>query len=130
MCGLVCAGGVSGLSGIETTHCGAELAMQRSEKMICVDQLVKYTIGGRRHIFHYACHMFADDNDLESLHHIARLMSLKREWFQDKSYPSHYDLIGKGKREMALSHGAVEVSRHYPVLIRRRKEREDESMLR
>lgn len=93
--------------------------------MICVDPMVKYTSGGYPygHSSWEACHLFADDDDMESLHHVARLLGLKRGWFQDGRYPPHYDLFGKGKREAALAHGAREVSRRHPVQLRRRKER-------
>lgn len=93
--------------------------------MICVDPMVKYTSRGYPygHSAWGGCHLFADDGDQESLHHVARLIGLRREWFQEDSYPPHYDLIGRDKRELALAYGATEVSRRYPIQVRRRKEK-------
>ncbi len=88
--------------------------------MICVDPSVKYTTGYRRYSAHMACYMFSDDGDLESLHHIGRLIGLRREWFQQDNDPPHYDLIGKGKRDLAVAYGATEVSRRYPIRVRRK----------
>ena len=89
--------------------------------MICVDPMVESFV--RKHrlaCFRWPrCHMFADDDDMESLHHLARLMGLRREWFQSDRYPPHYDLFGKGKRDAALAYGAKEVSQRYPVELRR-----------
>ncbi len=94
--------------------------------MICIDPLVKYASSTpyRYHGSWYACHMFASDDDLESLHHMAQLIGLRREWFQEKRYPPHYDLIGKAKRQLALACGAQEVSRQYAVLMDRRRRNE------
>ena len=52
------------------------------------------------------CHMMADD--LTELHDMARKLGLKRLWFQQENYP-HYD-IGKGKRILAVSLGAKEIT--------------------
>ena len=45
------------------------------------------------------------DGDLEELHSFARLLGLKREWFQDKRHP-HYDLFGP-LAQRALKLGAL-----------------------
>ena len=52
-----------------------------------------------------ACHMFADT--VEELHEMARVVRLKRSWFQSKSVP-HYDLT-KGMRYKAIKAGAKEI---------------------
>lgn len=44
------------------------------------------------------------DGDVEELHAFAKLIGLKREWFQDGKHP-HYDIVGK-KRFKALQWGA------------------------
>lgn len=50
-----------------------------------------------------SCHMIADT--LEELHAMADRIGLKREWFQERSFP-HYDLIAS-RRERAIRAGAV-----------------------
>jgi Protein of unknown function (DUF4031) len=49
------------------------------------------------------CHMVADT--VEELHEFARLLGLKRGWFQERTMYPHYD-ITLGVRERALSMGA------------------------
>lgn len=46
--------------------------------------------------------------DLDELHALAEKIGLKREWFQDKTFP-HYD-VQRRKRELAIQNGAVEIS--------------------
>ena len=48
------------------------------------------------------CHMIASTE--KELHEMADKIGINRRWFQDKSIP-HYD-ISKGKRELAIKHGA------------------------
>lgn len=45
--------------------------------------------------------------DLAELHKFARLLGLKRAWFQDRTFP-HYDLV-RSKRKLALQNGAVAI---------------------
>jgi hypothetical protein len=45
--------------------------------------------------------------DLNELHSFAKGLGLKREWFQDKTFP-HYDLTAT-KRKIAITRGAVEI---------------------
>lgn len=52
------------------------------------------------------CHMMADE--VIELHDMAKQLGLKRLWFQQANYP-HYD-IGKGKRIIAISLGAIEIT--------------------
>ena len=54
-----------------------------------------------------SCHLVADS--IEELHGFAKLLGLRRGWFQDKSL-AHYDLT-VGKRAAALRMGAKEASR-------------------
>ena len=51
-------------------------------------------------------HMIADTE--KELHAMADKIGLKREWFQNKVWP-HYD-VGAGKRDLAVRHGAIEVT--------------------
>ncbi len=63
-------------------------------------------------------HMMADT--LEELHEMAYKIGLKREWFQNhKKYP-HYD-VSLSKRNLAIKHGAREVTPIELVKIMRRK---------
>lgn len=57
--------------------------------------------------FNGSCHMWADS--LFELHEMARLLGLKREWFQKRPNFPHYDL-SPGKRAQALRLGAREFS--------------------
>lgn len=53
-----------------------------------------------------SCHMFADT--LEELHILAKLIGLKKQWFQDHTNFPHYDL-NESKRNLVLKYGAVAV---------------------
>lgn len=53
------------------------------------------------------CHLVADS--LEELHAFAKLLGLKREWFQHAASYPHYD-ITESLRERALLIGAIEGS--------------------
>lgn len=53
------------------------------------------------------CHMMADS--LDELHEMADKIGIARKWFQDKPRFPHYD-ISKGKRALAVEHGAIEVT--------------------
>jgi len=54
-----------------------------------------------------ACHLTADA--LDELHEMARLIGMRREWFQDHPRAPHYDLTA-ARRARALAAGAVFVS--------------------
>lgn len=64
------------------------------------------------------CHMVADTSD--ELHAMAERIGVARRWAQYPGTPAeHYD-ISKGKREIALAHGAVAIPwRELPVLLER-----------
>lgn len=47
-------------------------------------------------------------NDLEYLHWFAKQLGLKRQWFQNKTFP-HYDLTAS-KRSQAIRADAVEIA--------------------
>ena len=47
------------------------------------------------------CHMWCDDGHEKELHAIAQQIGLKRSWFQEHRYCSHYDLV-PSKRTLAL----------------------------
>lgn len=66
--------------------------------MVYVDPLMDYGW-----VLGPSCHMWADS--LEELHKVAKLLGLKRSWFQDRPRLPHYDLT-RGKREIALRLGA------------------------
>jgi len=54
------------------------------------------------------CHMIADTE--EELHAMADKIGMKRAWFQRKETSlDHYD-VGKGKRTLAVQHGAIEIT--------------------
>ncbi len=60
------------------------------------------------------CHMWADTE--EELHTFAARIGIKRKWFQEppKASWKHYD-ISKGKRQLAISLGAVATDKFGPV---------------
>lgn len=55
------------------------------------------------------CHMIADT--IEELHAFAERLGFRRSWFQGDSDVPHYDIGTEGKRELAVSLGAVECDR-------------------
>lgn len=62
------------------------------------------------------CHMIADT--LDELHAMAAAIGMRREWFQQRSFP-HYD-VSLTRRAAAVKFGAVEVDRRELVMIIRR----------
>ncbi len=52
------------------------------------------------------CHLVADTE--KELHQFAKILYLKRSWFQNKTTP-HYDLT-VGKRKLAIAKGAIAIS--------------------
>ena len=64
-----------------------------------------------------SCHL-TTDGPLEELHVFAARIGMKREWFQEHRLTPHYDLT-PGRRERALSLGAVFVPMREQVLRRR-----------
>ena len=63
------------------------------------------------------CHMVADN--LDALHAMADKIGIARRWFQNKPGFPHYDIC-KAKRELAVKHGAVEISWRELVALRKR----------
>lgn len=61
------------------------------------------------------CHLMTDSDDLEELHKFAKLIGLKKSWFQNHKTSPHYDLI-PSKKELAISNGALPVSKLEIVL--------------
>ncbi len=53
------------------------------------------------------CHLFADSDD--ELHEFAKMMSLKREWFQEHKSANHYDLT-PNRRAKAIEFGATQIT--------------------
>ena len=45
----------------------------------------------------------ATDSDLSELHREARLIGLKREWFQEHSRHPHYDVFGAPAKRLAVN---------------------------
>ncbi|MBB1485757.1 DUF4031 domain-containing protein [Oceanospirillum sp. D5] len=67
------------------------------------------------------CHLVADSTD--ELHDFARILGLKRAWFQpNASYP-HYDITIE-TREIALRMGAIEGSRKEIIRCARKMKEE------
>lgn len=58
--------------------------------------------------WHQRCGHLVSDHSLDELHEFARLLGLRREWFQVRSIP-HYDLTGEYYR-LAIERGALLVS--------------------
>jgi len=79
---------------------------------ICVDPLRHNSGAGK---FHTSCHLFADDGDVGELHKFAKLIGLRRLWFQGNTQYPHYDLTVY-KRELAIKNGAREVGRRHFIL--------------
>lgn len=78
---------------------------------VYVDDLFDY---GNRGVW---CHMATDNfGDMNELHDMAKVIGLRREWFQDHPLHPHYDLI-PSKRYLAVQAGAESVSRQQ--LVRR-----------
>lgn len=76
--------------------------------MIYVDPLMPYGwVMYGKHID--SCHLFTDDDNLDELHKIASAIGLKRNYFQNKKYFPHYDLV-ESKRIKAVKLGVKEVS--------------------
>ena len=65
------------------------------------------------------CHMIADSNN--ELLVMADKIGVPLKWFQDKRIP-HFDIC-KAKRELALGHGAIEVSSKELIMIARHSRR-------
>lgn len=84
--------------------------------MILIDRLRHYR--GRTRYLAW-CHMVSDESE-EELHSFARLLGLRRSWFQDDEVFPHYDLI-PNKRHQAIRLGAVSVSAR--ELVRRMRDR-------
>ncbi len=54
-------------------------------------------------------HLFTDSENLDELHAFARLIGLRRSWFQDKSSDAHYDVTDR-LRARAIRAGARAIS--------------------
>ena len=63
------------------------------------------------------CHMVADN--LDALHAMADKIGIARRWMQNKPGFPHYDICN-AKRELAVKHGAVEISWRELVALRKR----------
>lgn len=57
---------------------------------------------------HRWCHFFADFEDMDRLHAVAKAIGMRRAWFQTDGNLGHYDLT-PGKRAAAIARGAVPV---------------------
>lgn len=67
------------------------------------------------------CHMIADTSD--ELMAMADLIGIDRRWCQARgTYREHFD-ISLGKRELAIIHGAIEITRHELADLLRAKRR-------
>jgi hypothetical protein len=85
--------------------------------MIVVDPLFDFP-GPRGHT--RWCHMGSTDaspEGLEELHAVARKIGLKREWYQDKRWHKHYDIV-PSRRADAVRKGLVkEVDQDEYILL-------------
>ncbi len=75
--------------------------------MVYVDSLRVYGNGKGYWKARKSCHLIADS--LEELMAFAKLIGLRKEWFQPKSSP-HFDLTER-RRKFAVSKGAIELTR-------------------
>lgn len=68
------------------------------------------------------CHLVADTE--AELHAMADKLGLKRKWYQGSASTPHYD-VAKGKRELAVFLGVVEIDRRqmYAIIKKIRTER-------
>jgi hypothetical protein len=89
--------------------------MERDRMSVYVDKLTA-CLPTKNWKYDKYCHLIADT--LEELHIFAQSIGLKREWFQEKSYP-HYD-ITIGIRRKAIQNGAIEVCNKTFVRIMRK----------
>ncbi len=66
------------------------------------------------------CHMLADTDD--ELHAMADKIGVHRKWHQKppKASTSHYD-ISKGKRRLAVSFGAIEITKKQAACMEMRR---------
>ena len=60
------------------------------------------------------CHLLADTP--AELHAMVNRIGVARRWYQHSASTPHYD-IAKGKRALALAHGAIEVDRRELVAL-------------
>lgn len=71
--------------------------------------------------YKWSCHLFADTNG--ELHRFAKMLGLKRKYFQDRLRFPHYDL-SEAKRRQAVRLGAKEVENRFVAkTLRKRKGR-------
>ena len=63
------------------------------------------------------CHMIADN--LDELHDMATKIGVDHKWFQGNASFPHFDIC-QSKRELALEHGAIEVTNRELVQAMRR----------
>ena len=55
---------------------------------------------------HRWCHLWTDPGSEMELHRVARALTLRGAWFQDKPGFPHYDLVAP-RRELAIQQGAI-----------------------
>ena len=79
--------------------------------MVYMDPLVKNGWVLRGHPIPN-CHMFADT--IKELHKVAKIIGLKRKWFQDKTRIKHYDLT-PSRRILAITEGVKQLTRREAV---------------
>jgi FMN phosphatase YigB (HAD superfamily) len=75
---------------------------------VYVDDMFKYKLGKYQRM--KMSHMVSDS--LEELHDMAEKIGMKRKWFQN----DHYDVSLK-RRELAIKHGAIEITMREAVKI-------------
>lgn len=76
--------------------------------MICLDDLTTYP--SKPHGHDRWAHLYDDQGDVEALHAFARLIGLRRVWFQPSRSLQHYDVVAS-KHQLAISAGATLVDR-------------------
>lgn len=81
-----------------------------------MDALIKWG-GSETFRWKHSCHLYADS--LEELHAFARLIGMKRSWFQNHKIVPHYDL-NENRRIVAVQRGAIEHGRSEMVAFYRR----------
>ena len=91
---------------------------------VYVDPVMRHG-GSKTFHWQHSCHLYADSVD--ELHAMARLIGMKRQWFQNEDRLPHYDLV-PSRRKLAVELGAVEHTREQMVQFMRARAGGGESL--
>lgn len=82
---------------------------------VYVDAVMRHG-GSKTFRWQSSCHLYADS--AEELHAMARMIGMKRQWFQNDDRLPHYDLVPT-RRKLALELGVIEHTREQMVQFMR-----------